>query len=216
MSEEALNHLVYSKNVIEFVTVANEFCLFVENSSTYHRFDFIDKAHKIFPLLYLKACLLPEIDDENAETPDKYLTEVDYNFLLNKLSSKLGQYDSYQEVFDEGMQFSESAISVNLSENICDIYQDLKDFLMVFRIGSIEIMTDALWECKNNFNTFWGQKLVNGLRALHSIRYNNMDVEDDESADRLKPNDEKSDQESWVKKHFNNYFEGEETTTDDL
>lgn len=216
MSEEELNQLVYSKNVIEFVTVANEFCLFVDNNANYNRFDFIDKAHKIFPLLYLKACLLPDIEDDNTETPEKFLNEVDYNFLLNKLSSKLGQYDSYQEVFDEGMQFSESAISVNISENICDIYQDLKDFLMAFRIGSTEIMTDAIWECKNNFNNFWGQKLVNGLRALHAIRYNNMDIEEDGGTDQLKQPGDESEKESWVKKHFNNYFDGEDPTTDDL
>ena len=30
MSEEGLNSLVYSKNVIELITVANEFCSFLE------------------------------------------------------------------------------------------------------------------------------------------------------------------------------------------
>ncbi|MFA9390491.1 MAG: DUF5063 domain-containing protein [Prolixibacteraceae bacterium] len=214
MSEEFLNDLVYSKNVIEFVTVANEYCSFVENSLNYSRFDFINKAHMMFPLLYLKACLLPEIDEETAETPEKYVNEVDYNFLLNKISGKLGRYDAYQEVFDEAIQFSETAIEANVSENICDIYQDLKDFLMVYRIGTIEIMSDALWECKNNFNTFWGQKLVNGLRALHAIRYGEFDVEED--AVDVKKQKPEVDKESWVSKHFNNYFEGEETGENDL
>lgn len=214
MSEDVLNELVYSKNVIEFVTVANEFCSFAENNASYSRFHFVDKAHKILPLLYLKACLLPEIDDENVETPEKFLNEVDYNFLLNKISSKLGQYDGYQEVFDEGMQYSESAIEATISENICDIYQDLKDFLMAFRIGTVEIMTDALWECRNNFANYWGQKLVNGLRALHSIRYGDFDLESEEN--RSKVVAEEDDSNSWIAKHFNNYFDEEETTDNDL
>lgn len=214
MSEEVLNELVYSKNVVEFVTVANEFCSFVEGSAEFNRTDFVDKAHKIFPLLYLKACLLPEVDEENVETPEKFVSEVDYNFLLHKISAKLGQYDGYQEVFDEGMQFSEEAIEATLSENICDIYQDLKDFLMAYRIGMTEIMTDALWECRNNFISYWGQKLVNGLRALHAIRYSDSDLEEELPDQPVTETRLKKD--SWVNKHFNNYSEGEETTDNDL
>lgn len=207
MSEEPFDHFVYSKNVIEFVTVANEYCSFVENNARLSRVQFVEKAQKLFPLLYLKASMLPGIDDSEVDTPEKYVTEVDYNFLLNKISEKLGQFDSYQEVFDEGMQFSETAIDVSIAENICDIYQDLKDFLLSFRIGTVEIMTDALWECQNNFKTFWGQKLVNGLRALHNLLYSDVDLAEDESFSAPKEEDEDADNESWVSKHFNNYSE---------
>jgi hypothetical protein len=210
MREEELNQLVYSKNVIEFVTVANEYCLFVENNTNFTRPDFIDRAHKIFPLLYLKACLLPVINDENIEAPEKFVSEVDYNFLLNKLSSKLGQFDSYQEVFDEGIQFSETSVGASLAENICDIYQDLKDFLLTFRLGSVEIMTDALWECQNNFSNYWGQKLVNGLRALHAVRYGDVDLDEEETKHVSSNQNDSKESNSWIDKHFDNYFEKED------
>lgn len=210
MSEEGLlDHWVFSKNVIEFATVANEYCSFVENHAAIDLRSFIDKAHKILPLLYLKACLLPDLDDESAETPEKYLTEVDYNFLLGKISAKLGQYDSYPEVFESGMQFSEDAISASLSENLCDIYQDLKDFIMIFRIGSTELMADAVWECRNNFISYWGQKLVNGLRALHAVRYAEAGIEDAEELS-IKRNDPVNENDNWVSKHFKNYFDEDE------
>jgi hypothetical protein len=210
MSEEGLlDHWVYSKNVIEFATVALEYCSFVENHTAFSRSSFIDKAHKIFPLLYLKASLLPDIDEDNTESPEKYLSEVDYNFLLSKISAKLGQFDSYPEVFDSGMQFSEEAISANISENICDIYQDLKDFIMVYRIGTTELMADAVWECKNNFATYWGQKLVNGLRALHAVRYGEVSIDDEQSPKLNQAPQHEND--NWVSRHFNNYFDEEET-----
>jgi hypothetical protein len=215
MSEEAFNHVVYSKNVIEFVTVANEYCAFVENNGNFGRSEFIDKMQKLFPLLYLKSSLLPEVDDENAGTPEKFLSEVDYNFILNKISEKLGQFDSYQEVFDEGMQYSETAIGSSISENICDIYQDLKDFLLAFRIGTIEIMNDALWECRNNFASYWGQRLVNGLRALHALKFGDVDLEEGElPRDNTSDKNEKSD--GWIANHFNNFFEDEDLTTNDI
>ena len=200
---EKIENIIYSKNVIEFVTVANEFCSFVDNYQNHSRVSFIDKAQKLLPLLYLKASLLPQFDDENIETPEKFLSEVDYNFLLNRIAEKLGQFDSYQEVFVEGMQYSESAIDACISENICDIYQDLYDFIQLFRIGTNEIIIDAIWECNNNFKTFWGQKLVNGLRALHNLKYGDLDLNEDEkqhiSADEEKQN--------WVSKHFNKFSE---------
>lgn len=208
MSEEVFDNLVYSKNVIEFVTVANEFCNFIENNGNFSRFDFVDRLHKILPLVYLKACMLPEIDDENLESPEKFVSEVDYNFLMSKISSKLAQFDGYQEVFEFGMQFSEEAIEANISENVCDIYQDLKDFIMAYRLGADEMMIDALGECRNNFTSYWGQKLTNCMRALHAIRYGDVDLNEEEQTSNEAETDRHN---NWVSKHFNNYSEDEDS-----
>ena len=64
MSEEGLNNLVYSKNVIELITVANEFCSFLEHSEDMETSDFLGRLQKMLPLLYLKASLLPEFEME--------------------------------------------------------------------------------------------------------------------------------------------------------
>lgn len=215
MQEESFDHIVYSKNVIEFATVANEYCLFLEKMNTFSRKEFLEKTQKLLPLLYLKASLIPEIEDENVETPEKYLNEFDYNLLLNKLNTKMGPHDSYLEVFDQGMQFSETPIDASISENLCDIYQDLKDFIFAFRMGTIEIMTDAVWECKKNFSEFWGQKLVNGLRAIHSLIYSENDLS--EAQDPLNSAETNGGQDNnWVSKHFNNQSDEEDLISDDL
>ena len=207
MSQD-LEQIVYSKNVIEFVAVANEYCNFVENHAQVNRRVFVERMQKIFPLVYLKASLLPQIDDENAESPEKFVNEVDYNFLLNKITEKLAQFDSYQEVFDEGMQFSEGAIGASISENICDIYQDLKDFIMAYRIGTVEIMVDALWECNNNFQNYWGQKLVNGLRAIHTLVYGDNDIDqNDEAGFKTEEIKNGGRQSGWIDRHFSHFDE---------
>ena len=43
--------IVYSKNVIEFATVAYEFCTLLENVSRYSKKDFIEVSVKMLPLL---------------------------------------------------------------------------------------------------------------------------------------------------------------------
>ncbi len=177
--DEALfSDVVYSRNVIEFATVANEFCAFAESVSDLTRKDFLGKLQKMLPLLYLKTALLPAINEEDVEeSPEKFVTESDYLFILKKLSSKMGELDSYPEIFEQGTPLGEANVEANISENVADIYQDLKDFILSYRIGTVDVMRAALWECKNNFEQYWGQKLVNGLRAVHNLVYGNAGIE---------------------------------------
>lgn len=184
MSKVPFSEVVYSKNVIEFATVANEYCSFIEAVDQFPRKDFITKVQKLFPLLYLKAALLPEPDIEMTDdAPEKFVSEEDYHFILHKLEAKLGQFDAYHEVFDPSIQYSEVAIEASISENLTDVYQDLKDFILCYRIGTLEVMNDALWECRNNFEQYWGQRLVNGLRAIHHLVYGDSDLDETDEED---------------------------------
>ena len=191
MNKEPFSELVYSRNVIEFATVANEFCSFIEAIEKFQRKDFVTRLQKLFPLLYLKAALLPEPDLEMSdEALEKFVSEEDYNFILHKLEVKLGQFDAYYEVFDPSINLTEAAVEANISENVADIYQDMKDFILAYRIGTLEVMNDALWECRNNFEHFWGQKLVNGLRAIHNLVYGEADIDEKDIQSETYENEE--------------------------
>ena len=65
---------------------------------------------------------------------------------------------------------------------MADIYQVVKDFVCQFRSGLNETMHDALAQCREHFMGYWGQTLVNTMRALHEVKYNNND-EDEDAAD---------------------------------
>ena len=67
---------------------------------------------------------------------------------------------------------SDQPIGKNISEDLADIYQDIRDFIFIFQLGMNETMNDALFICQENFKQLWGQKLVNTLRALHDVKYN--------------------------------------------
>ncbi len=171
-------NILYSKNVIEFVATANDYCTFLENADAFNLKEFVYETHKILPLLYSKATLLPEIETRMEEATEKFVTEGDYNMLHDSLLSKLGQYNDYQEVFDPLRQESEDPVSASIAEDLTDIYQDMKDFLMSYRISTNEIMNDAIWECHENFRNYWGQRLVNVIRALHNLQYGDAELED--------------------------------------
>ena len=121
---------------------------------------------------------------------DQQVSEEDYNYILNKLEVKLGQFDAYYDVFDPSIHLTEAAVEANISENVADIYQDLKDFILAYRIGTLEVMNDALWECRNNFEQFWGQRLVNGLRAIHNLVYGEADIRETDIQNEADENEE--------------------------
>ena len=55
---------IYHHDVLEFVTVAIEYCAYLEKSQGRERGDFLDTMLKLLPLLYVKAQLLPQVDSE--------------------------------------------------------------------------------------------------------------------------------------------------------
>lgn len=210
MIEEELNSLVYSKNVIELITVANEFCSFLERSDDMESSDFLSRLQKILPLLYLKSSMLPAFDYEAEDDLEKYVTEVDYNLIQQKVLRHTGANDDYQEIFDAGMQFSESALTESIAEDMADIYQDLKELVLSFRTLNEEVMLQAIFQCQVNFAQFWGQKLVNSLRAVHNIIYSE-NQGDEPGYSGKKPNPETKNtnrKPDWLTDRFS-YQEGE-------
>lgn len=178
---EHLKEIVYSRDSIEFVTVAVQYCAFLEDFAETTESELTDKLTKILPLLYLKATLVPETDTVNDDAPEISVMESDYNYISSKLYNIFLNNDTYLEVFLQDMKYSETPISASISEDLADIYQDLKNFVTVFERGITENMNDALYLCAENFKAYWGQKLVNVLRALHSLKYSqdNESLEDE-------------------------------------
>ena len=174
------SQVIFDRNVAEFVTVAAEFCNYLEQAETIKRATFVDTTLKILPLLYLKAAMLPECHTIGEELPEKYVTEETYEVLRMNLAGVLAEGDTYLDVFVEDMKYSDQPITKHISEDLADIYQDIKDFIFVFQLGLNETMNDSLAICQENFRTYWGQKLVNTLRALHEVKYSQTDDEEDE------------------------------------
>ena len=178
-----MDERIYSKDIIEFVTVGAEYCAFLERTPELEKDEFIDKIIKILPLLYLKATLLsPEEPEEEAYT-ERFVTESMYESVRMSIESLLGEDDNYLEVFQSGMEYSEGPLAASISEGLADIYQDLKDFISVYRLGNEPQMLESLYICYENFVSYWGQQLVNVLRALHHVKYSQHDDDDDDDDD---------------------------------
>jgi hypothetical protein len=176
------DNIIYSKNTLEFVTVAVEFCAFLENTPKFTLISFIDRAVRLLPLLYLKATLLEHVEKyDNEEFDDDsevFIDEETYEAVRQRIAALLGEYDAFLDTFHPDIKFSDTPIATTISENLADIYQDIGNFAAQFRQENEDVMTKALLVCEENFRLYWGQKLLNALKALHAAKFDEVDITD--------------------------------------
>jgi hypothetical protein len=154
--------------VLEFLRVAHEFCLFVEKTSEKNKSDIYDFVLKIGPLLYLKGKLLPAVIAEYPEASERFVTEEEWQEIFNTFRAVLSEDDEYYQVNYE--EFNEyEAVKASLSENFTDIYQDLKDFVLLYQRNSQAARQNAVYDCKSLLETRWGPKILSNLRYIHFL-----------------------------------------------
>ena len=172
-----MSEVVLSKQTEEFVRTALEYCVLVEKHSQGKREFFIDNMVKVLPLLYLKISVIPPVEENYDSDLQPKVNEEMYNRVEESVSRLLGNDNFYLETFHPDIRLSDSPVAVKISEDLADIYQDLGNFIAVFKNGQKETMNDSLALCILNFEKYWGQRLLNALRALHYIKYNDSEPE---------------------------------------
>ena len=168
-----MKEVVFSNQTVDFVRIAIEYCAFVEKAGESKKSVFVDTAGKILPLLYMKVSVIPDIEEQYDSEFKPKVTEAMYVAVENTIEDLLGEDNLYLETFHPDIRLSDSPIAVRISEDLADIYQDLGNFIAVFKDGNKETMNDSLAECIQHFKEYWGQKLVNTLRAVHYLKYQN-------------------------------------------
>ncbi|MDR2692095.1 MAG: DUF5063 domain-containing protein [Dysgonamonadaceae bacterium] len=166
-----MKDVVLSKYTEDFVRAALDYCIVMEKTGPDEKKFFVDNMVRILPLLYLKASIIPPVEEDYESEPEVKVTEEMYGRVRENISKLLGEDDLYPETFHPDIKLSDSLIAVKISENLADIYQDLGNFIAVFKNGYRETMNDSLALCIRNFEEYWGQRLVNALRALHFVKY---------------------------------------------
>ena len=167
-----MNDIYHSKDVFEFTAVTVEVCKRLENAASLNRKEFISSMLKLLPLLYLKSQIVLHFNNESDVYLEHVVTEDDYNAIRYSIADKLGEYDDYLDVFLEDMKYSDSPIHRTVSEDLADIYQELRDFLHIYEQDFEESTAAALGELSDTFAQRWGQTVVNVLRPLHETMYN--------------------------------------------
>jgi hypothetical protein len=159
------NELNLQRSNLEMFAVANEYCLFTEACHSYHLNEVLEYLQKILPLLYLKGAILPlENPDEDAIN-ERYVTEEQYEALFNSLREIFGDKDEFVILKDE------EHITLSLSELLSDIYQDMKDYVLLYQHPISSAKHQSAYNLKQLFAFHWGPSITEALKHLHTILY---------------------------------------------
>lgn len=165
------------KQILELLTVSNEYCMFIEKAYNYPKDEILQYLHRITPLLYLKGSLLPELNTENPDAYERYVTEEVWEDIFNELRNKFGKEDEFWFI-DEITFNGEEITKGSLAEHLTDIYQDLKDFVFLYSKNSKDAILNAVNECRHLFHTHWGYKIIRVQKVVHHLLYE-AEIEDE-------------------------------------
>lgn len=164
-NEEVLKEPVYSPFVLEFLAVAQKYCLFIEEIEKYDKQQVFDYMHKALPLLYVRGSVIPEINPEDYEANEKYVTEEQWQNTFNEIREKLGKDDEYW--FLENDNPLNEPVKGSIADNLTDLYQDMKDFVILYQKPIRDAKKVAVWEIRELFKAHWGFRVVNLLKVMH-------------------------------------------------
>ncbi len=155
----------------EFVKLCRKYFEYVEKLPDKKIADFWTIQLRLLPEIYSGIFRLPPIDARYSSDVEKFVTEREYNKILGNLTSFVGALDKFPDFNDLSHPGTLKVVEASLSEMLTDIYQELKDFVLLYETGTLENMNDAIADCFDTFEQYWGVKLLGATRIIHVNLY---------------------------------------------
>lgn len=172
------NKILYSGGALEFVRLSQEYCAMLEKDGDLSQDLFIRFSLYSLPAIYSSMVGIPQLEPVFDEGSEKFVSEQAWSEVYRKISTCMEGANDFLDIPSESEFDRTEIITRKISEDMADIYQDLRDFLEIYKNAPEDVMNDALWECQNNFMSFWGSKALRVSSALHKIYIG--DVKSDE------------------------------------
>ncbi len=166
--DDTSKELVFSRKVLEMITVAHEFCLFIEENGRYESIQILAYLERVVPLLYLKGSLLPDVEVSDESANERFVTEEQWEVFFQQLKVKFGRIDTFYSNETAG---EKDILTCSLADQVADMYQDLKDFLLLYERNTMAARENAVQSCKNLFESRWGYRAIRVMQAIHFTLY---------------------------------------------
>ena len=166
----------YSTTVIELLKIANEYCIFLENHEKTTKEDLIVFIQKIMPIMYLKGSLLPAVEVDDPSVAERFVTEEQWENLFNEYRNKLFDIDEFW-ILNYDSPDKDTPVKASLSELLMDIYQDMKDFVLLYQKPARASKQNAVKDIKYLFETHWGGKTLQINQWVHSLNYKDLNTD---------------------------------------
>src|SRR5688572_14682845 len=141
-----LGTLAVRSHIMEtFVRLVREYLNLVDGCATSTPRDFLHTCAVLLPQIYSAGIQLADV-----ELPEKEFESGPRTFEspMSRIGTLLGKYDQYAEVFDP--VFDREFLLTHLSDDLADIYGDLREPLEIYDVGGEADLVEAAWRWKFN------------------------------------------------------------------
>lgn len=171
----SVHNYVYSSEMVEFVKAANGCCTFLDELQGTEGRDFIIDMVRHLSGVYFTFLSTGESEPIMDSSGEATVTEQEWSSMFQRVARILGPHNDILRMADEGEFDRSELVKHTISEDLADMYQELRDFLAIYSLGIEELMNDAAWELKERFGEHWGAKLLRALLALHELFVSGVD-----------------------------------------
>ena len=160
-------------NQIAFLALCNEYCAAAETPAFDDARDLAWRMLRLLPRIYICAS---DIRADADAIPDTFiapaLDERHYDEVRHRLEAVLGEDDTYLEVFEQDMKYSDTPIGASIAEGLADLFQVFYNAVEALRDAPDELADDIFASISDDFASHWSQTLCNVMRPLNHILNN--------------------------------------------
>jgi hypothetical protein len=136
-----------------FAAAARRFVQFVEHSETLDSEAFVRDVQPLVLDVYMGAMSLDRGDPVDDAEPPASMSTDEWWTLFQRLQRQLADFDS--------------VVDGSLSDDIADVYRDLRDGLIPYDAGDAG---EAVWSWRTEFEGHWGRHAAHAIYALQILR----------------------------------------------
>lgn len=166
---------VKSTQVLEMIRLAFEFCTFTEDLANKEITVALSFYQKLLPLMYIKGSLLPDIEPSDESFNERFVSEEHWEKVFMVAKEKFDKSEYFWLV-----DSNNDTIKASIAEHIADIYQDMKDFIMLFQNNRLAAKENAVFELKKYLAIHWGVRITALMPVFHNLIYATEQKENDE------------------------------------
>lgn len=166
-----MNNQQLSNNTLALIALCNEYCQSAEQARDLSRDGFIDAVLRLLPRIYIAVTDVPQSPNGSEMFMQDALDEDYYDSVRRGIESVMGEDDTYLDVFEEDMKYSDTPISASIAEGCADLFQVFYNYLETVREAPNELIEEATLTLREDFAQYWARTLCNVLRAVNAVRY---------------------------------------------
>lgn len=172
MQETTINENGIAPNTLALIALANEYCAAVENAAKTDITEFCNSMLRLLPRIYIAASDIP---DRSLELGDAFiadsLDEEYYDSVRRGVERVMAENDTYLDVMEEDMKYSDTPIGASIAEGCADLFQVMYNYVETVREAPALLIDETTQAMRDDFEQYWSRRLCNVMRAINAVKY---------------------------------------------